>query len=132
MLRLPIIAGGLVVYFAARAIARRRAQTLVRLRDGRRVKLLSSVALVNGDPSDLLALEYRSRVPESDTEAMTREARSLLEAVARRAEYAGCRSALVTVRPKGRGKESAGIREQVFAFRRGQAGAEWQPTAALE
>jgi hypothetical protein len=52
--------------------------------------------------------------------------------VARRAEYAGCRSALVTVRPKGRGKESAGIREQVFAFRRGQAGAEWQPTAALE
>lgn len=132
MLRLPIIAGGLVVYFAARAIARRRARTLVRLRDGRRVKLLSSVALVTGEPSDLLALEYRSRLPQSDTEAMNREARSLLEAVGGRAPYTGCRSALVTVRPKGSMRKEAGFREQVFAFRRGEAGAEWQPTAALE
>jgi hypothetical protein len=131
LIRLPFIAGGLAIYFAARFLARRR-RSVVRLRDGRRVRLLSSVALLGESPSDLLALEYSSSAPDPDPAVLRLEARSLVQTVAARAEYARCRTALVTVRRRAEGQEAHPDQELVFTFRRGDAGPDWSPTEGLE
>ena len=72
MIRLPLLAGGLAVYLGARYLARRRARSVVRLRNGRKVRLVSSVALLNGSPGDLLALEYLSALPAPAPEEVRR------------------------------------------------------------
>ncbi|HEX2218239.1 MAG TPA: hypothetical protein VHG35_05505, partial [Gemmatimonadales bacterium] len=56
--RLPFLAGGLALYVALRLLAGRRQRQSVRLVDGRRVRLLSVVALLNGAANDLLAVDY--------------------------------------------------------------------------
>ena len=110
---LPFLAGSLAIYLALRGLARRRKRQFVRLDDGRRLRLLSAVAVLNGSASDLMALEFVPTVRSSDSEAVRHEARSVLQAVGRRAEYAGCRTAVLT----------AG--ERVFTFRRGDTGTDW-------
>lgn len=95
---------------------------MIRLRDGRRVRLLSSVALVGRSASDLLALEYVSPTPDPPPDQLGDEARSLVETVAARSEYASCRSAVVTVR--SRRPADGGL---TFSFRRGETGSVWLP-----
>jgi hypothetical protein len=130
LIRLPFIAGGLAIVLAARFLSRRRARTLVRLRDGRQVRLLSSVALIDGSASDLLALEYSSSLTDPDPAAVRLEARNLAQTLGARSEYARCTRALVTARPVG---DRAGSHEElIFAFRRNDAGADWFPTEGLE
>lgn len=94
--RLALLAGGLAIYATARVLVGARRRRTVRLDDGRRVRLLSAMALVNRSAHDLLALEYVPTVRSSDLEALSHEARTVLRLVASRPEYAGCRTAVVT------------------------------------
>ena len=81
MIRPPLLAAALALYFGARfLLVRRRNRNVVRLRGGGTVKLLSSVALLNGSDGDLLALEYLSELPEPAADNLRTEARSLLQA----------------------------------------------------
>ena len=105
----------MALYLGARFISRRRQRNVVRLRNGRRIKLLSSVALLDGSEGDLLALEYVTELREPTPDALRLEAGNLVQTVGARAEYATCRSALVTV---GR---------FTFTFLRGDPNAEWYP-----
>ena len=100
--------------------------------DGRRVRLLSTVALLNPSAGDLLALEYSSVLPDRAPEELRLEARSLVQTVGARAEYAPCRSALVTVRRPGERRGGADTPERTFTFRRADAGPEWYPTEGLD
>lgn len=113
--RLPFLAGGLALYVALRLLAGRRERHSVRLADGRRVRLLGVVALLNGSANDLLSVDYVPGVRSSDPEALRLEARNVVEAVAQRTEYAGCNTAVVTAR------------ERVLTFRRDVRGGGWYP-----
>lgn len=132
MFRLPLLAGGLAIYLGARFLSRRRGRSVVRLRDGRRVRLVSSVALLSGSPSDLLALEYVSGVRDPAPEDLRLEAQSLVQTLGARAEYAGCRTAVVTARRRGERRDHPASDELIFTFRRGESGSEWGPTEELE
>jgi hypothetical protein len=105
----------LAIYLGVRFLSSRRQRNVVRLRNGRRIKLLSSVALLDGSEGDLLALEYVSELLDPTPDALRLEARNLVQTVAARAEHATCRSALVTV---GR---------VTFTFLRGESGSDWYP-----
>ena len=132
MSRLPYLAAVLALYLGARFLAHRRNRSTIRLRDGRRVKLISSVALLDGSPGDLLALEYSSPLPERPPEEVQREALSLVETVGARAQYATCRAAVVAVRRQGRRNDESGDAELTFTFRRGDSSTGWYPTEGLE
>jgi hypothetical protein len=129
LIRLPFLAAGLAIVLGVRFLSRRRRQSIIRLRDGRRVRLLSSVALLDGTASDLLSLEYLSASPDPPPDELRLEARSLVQTVGARAEYATCRSAIVTVRHAG--TLDPATPELTFAFRRGDAGSEWYPADGL-
>jgi hypothetical protein len=131
MIPLPFIAGGLAIGLGLRILARRRERSIVRLRDGRRVRLLSSVALMNGSATDLLALEYRTAMPDPAPEELGLEARSLVQTIGARAEYAACRTAVVTARPARRAVTRARA-DLSFSFRRGDSGLDWYPTERLD
>lgn len=132
MIRLPLLAGGLAVYLGARYLARRRARSVVRLRNGRKVRLVSSVALLNGSPGDLLALEYLSALPAPAPEEVRLEARNLIQAVGSRAEYVGCQVAVVTARRRSERRDAPAPEELIFTFRRGDSPGEWYPTEGLD
>lgn len=99
----------------------RRRQSIVRLRDGRRVRLSSSVALLGGS-SNLLALEYVTETADAPPEELRLEARGLAQIVGSRAQFAACRSAVVTALP----------RRLTFSFRRADSGTDWYPTDDTE
>jgi hypothetical protein len=123
-----LLAGGVAIYLGARFLSRRRGKNIVRLRDGRRVRLQSSVALLDGSAGNLLALEYVTALPEPAPEELRLEARSLVQTVGARAEYGPCRSAVVTAYPRvGRERERASG-ALTFSFRRGDSGSDWYPT----
>ena len=131
MIRLPLLAAGLALYFGARfLLVRRRHRNVVRLRNGGTVKLLSSVALLDGSDGDLLAVEYLSDLPEPTTDDLRIEARSLLQAVGSRAEYATCRSALVSVHHRGERRTDRDSQEVTFTFHRQDAGSDWHHAMA--
>jgi hypothetical protein len=132
LVRIPLLAGSLALYLALRFLVRRGGRDRVRLPDGRRLRLLSSVALLKGSACDLLALEYVSTLSSSDAVALRAEARGLLRAVADRPEYAVCTSAMVTARAPGARQVGPAPRDRVFAFRRAGAGAEWSPAEGLD
>jgi hypothetical protein len=117
--RFAFVAAGLAIYLGTRFLTRRRERHIVRLRNGRRVKLLSSVALLDRSDGDLLALEYASELPDPTPEELRLEAGSLLQAVGARAEYSTCRAALVSVH------------RATFTFLRGDAGPGWYPAEGL-
>lgn len=99
----------------------------MRLRDGHRVTLVSSVALVGDSAGDLLALEYVSFLRAPTPQELRQEASSLVDTVGARASYAGCRLAVVTVRG-GRAREGdTSSPEPTFTFRRVDAGSGWVP-----
>ncbi len=122
MIRLPFLAGGVALYLGVRFLSRRRGKNVVRLRDGRRVRLRSSVALLSGSSSDLLALEYITAIAGAPPEELRLEARGLVQIVGSRAEFAACRSAVVTAVPV----------HLTFSFRRADAGTDWYPTTGAE
>ena len=124
LLRLPFVAAGAAIYLGVRFLSRRR-RNVISLRDGGRVRLLSSVALLDGSAGDLLALEYRTAFSEPAPDALRLEARSVVQTLGARTEYATCRRAVVTARPSGRGNPAAP--ELTFAFRRDDAGSDWYP-----
>jgi hypothetical protein len=132
LIRLPYIAVGLALYFGIRFLAHRRSRSTIRLRDGRRVKLISSVALLHGSPGDLLALEYSSPLPAGVPEEIRQEALSLVETIGARAQYASCRAAVVAVRRETRNSEDSPNTELTFTFRRGDSELGWYPTEGLE
>ena len=131
MIGLPLLAGGLAVFLGARFLSHRRGKNVVRLRDGRRVRLQSSVALLGGSASDLLALEYVTALPDPAPEELRLEARSLVQTIGSRAEYGGCRSAVVTARRRGE-RRARSARQLTFTFRRSEPGPDWYPTEGLE
>jgi hypothetical protein len=104
----------------------------VRLRDGRRVTLVSSVALVGDSAGDLLALEYVSALRDPTPQDMWQEASSLVDAVGARAPYASCRLAIVTVRGGRARAGDTSSPERTFAFRRVDAGSGWVPAENLD
>jgi hypothetical protein len=125
---LPLLAAGLAIYFGARILSRRRQRNVVRLRGGGRVRLLSAVALLDGSEGGLLALEYSSELTDPAQDGLRQEARSLVRTVGARAEYATCRSALVSVWVR-RGERRADrvSQESTFTFVRGDSGSDWLP-----
>jgi hypothetical protein len=123
--RLPLIAAGLIIFLGARFLARRRQRTAVRLRNGRTVELLSSVALLHGSDNDLLALEYISELPDPASDDLRTEAHGLLQAIGSRVEYASCRSALVSVRRRGDHRADRDSQEVTFTFHRPDASLDW-------
>lgn len=125
----PLLAAGLAIYFGARFLSRRR-RNVIRLRHGQRVELLSSVALLDGSEGDLLALEYSSELRDPGPEDLWLEARSLVQRVGARAEYATCRSALVSVRPRGQRRPDRS-QNVTFTFQRGDSGSDWYPADGL-
>lgn len=127
MIRVPLIAAGLAIYFGVRFLSGRRRENVIRLRNGRRIKLLSSVALLDRSDRHLLALEYFSELPDPAPEELQLEARSLVRTVGARKEYATCRSALVSVRRPDQRRDDPAPRELVFSFARGDAGSDWHP-----
>ena len=127
MIRLPLLAAALAIYLGARFLSRRRQRNVVRLRNGRRITLLSSVALLDGSDGSLLALEYFSELPDPVPENLRLEAHSLLQAVGARAEYATCRAALVSVRRPGEPPAERISQEVTFTFQRGDSGSDWHP-----
>jgi hypothetical protein len=132
LIRLPLLAAGLAICFGVRFLSRRWTRNVIRLRDGRRVRLLSSVALVGEAASDLLALEYFSSSADQSPEALRHEARSLVQTVGERAEYATCRRAIVAVRRSAGGQADAAAPELTFTFRRGDPGSDWYPADGLQ
>jgi hypothetical protein len=124
---LPLLAAGLAIYFGVRFLSRRRQRNVVRLRNGRRIKLLSSVALLDGSDENLLALEYSSELPDATPEDLRLEARSLVQTVGARAEYATCHTALVSVRRPGERRAHRISQEVSFTFQRGESGSDWFP-----
>jgi hypothetical protein len=124
-----LLAAGLAIYFGARFLFRRRQRNVIRLRDGGRVRLLSSVALLDGSEGDLLALEYASEQADPAPDKLQHEARSLVRAVGARAEYATCRFALVSVsvRRHGERRTDPVSQESTFTFVRGDPGSDWSP-----
>jgi hypothetical protein len=132
LFRFSYLAAALALYVGVRFIAHRRSRSTIRLRDGRRVKLISSVALLDGSPGDLLALEYSSPLPEGAPEEAQREAQSLVELIGARAQYSTCRSAVVAVRREGRSPGDPAPAELTFTFRRGESEFAWHPTDGLE
>ena len=131
MIRLPLLAAGLAIYLGARFLSRRRQRNVVRLRNGRRIELLSSVALLDGSDGNLLALEYFSELADPAPDELRLEARSLVQTVAARAEYAACRSALVSVRRPGERRAERISQEVTFTFQRSDSGSEWYPADGL-
>jgi hypothetical protein len=131
LIRLPILVAAVAIYFGARFLSARRQRNVVRLRNGRRIKLVSSVALLDGSEGSLLALEYLSELPDPDADELRVEARSLLQTVGARAEYATCRSALVSVR-RQEGHAGPESRQLTFTFLRGDSGADWVPADGVE
>jgi hypothetical protein len=125
---LPLLAAGLAIFFGARFLSRRRQRNVIRLRGGGRVRLLSAVALLDGSEGDLLALEYSSELTDPAQDKLLHEARSLVRTVGARAEYATCRSALVSVWVR-RGERGADpvSQESTFTFVRGDPGSDWHP-----
>jgi hypothetical protein len=131
LIRLPLLAAGLAIYFGARFLSRRRQRNVVRLRNGRRIKLVSSVALLDGSDGSLLALEYFSELPDPAPDQLRLEAHSLVQTVGARAEYAACRSALVSVRRPGERPAGRISQEVTFTFQRGDSGSDWYPADGL-
>jgi hypothetical protein len=131
LIRLPLIVTGLAIYLGARFLSWRRQRNVIRLRNGRRIRLLSSVALLDRSHGDLLALEYHSELSDPAPEELQLEARSLVQAVGARAEYATCRSALVSVRPRGERRIDQALQEITFTFLRGDSESEWYPADGL-
>jgi hypothetical protein len=115
LVRLPLFIASVAIYFTVRLLSSRRQRNVVRLRNGRQIKLLSSVAILDGSDGNLLALEYVSELRDPTPDALRLEARNVVQTVAARAEYATCRSALVTV---GR---------VTLTFLRGESGSDWYP-----
>ena len=127
MIRLPLLAVGLAIYLGARFLYRRRRRNVVRLRNGRQIELLSSVALLDGSDGHLLALEYVSELTDPGPEDLRLEARNLVQTVGARAEYATCRSALVSVRRPGEGEPERISQEVTFNFHREGSRSDWYP-----
>jgi hypothetical protein len=121
---LPLLAAGVAIYLGARYLVRRR-RNVVRLRSGGTVKLLSSVALLDGSDDDLLAVAYLSELPDPSPDDLRVEARGLLQAIGSRAEYATCRSALASVRRRGERRTERNPEEVTFTFLRRDAGPDW-------
>ena len=130
MFGLPYLAAALAIYFGVRFLSHRRRGSIIRLRDGRRVRLLSSVALLDGSPGDLLALEYFSPLSDDATEDLRSEALGLVQTVGARARYASCRRAVVAVRPGAEHSTDLGSPEHTFTFRR-DSGSDWYPADPL-
>jgi hypothetical protein len=89
------------------------------------------VALLDSADGNLLALEYFSELPDPGPEDLRLEARSLLQAVGARAEYAACRSALVSVRRPGKPQAERISQEVTFTFQRGDSKSDWYPADGL-
>jgi hypothetical protein len=128
----PWFAGTVSLLLAVRYIARRFDPTIVTLPDGRRLKRLSSIALLNRSTGHLLALEYRSALTTPDPEELQREAHAFLQAVAAKPAYTECRTATVTARLTGENQDIPAPRGRVFEFRRDETDSRWYPTLRAE
>jgi hypothetical protein len=132
VIRVPFILGGLAVYLALKYMGRRVDPMRVTLPDGRRVKLLSSVAILNASACRLLTFEYRSGLIAPSHEDVGDEALIFLQTVAARAEYARCLEATVTVRLIGEHPSTPAPAGRVLSFRRAATDAAWTPLDHVE
>jgi hypothetical protein len=125
---LPWFAGTLVLGLAYRYLMRRKGRW-IRLPDGRKLELVSAIALRSEPAWDLLALEYISTEPAADPASRRREAHGILLAVAARPEFAQCREATVTAHLAGADRGAVAGGTHVFGFHRPHAGAAWEPAS---
>jgi hypothetical protein len=132
VIRVPFILGGLAVYLALKYMGRRVDPMRITLPDGRRVKLLSSVAILNTSACRLLTFEYRSGLIAPGPDDVREEALSFLETVAARPEYARCREATVTVRLMGEDLAAPAPAGRVVSFQRADTDAAWTPLQRVE
>ncbi|MGH7579308.1 MAG: hypothetical protein ACREM9_03995 [Gemmatimonadales bacterium] len=127
MIPLPWIIGGFAMYLAVNYVARRRDPKRIRLPDGRRVRLLSSVAILNASSCRLLTFEYLSGLADPDPDDVRDEALIFLRTVTARPEYARCLDATVTVRLPGEDHAAPAPANRILAFGREDAGSAWYP-----
>jgi hypothetical protein len=87
------------------------------------------VALIDGSEGGLLALEYASELTDPAPDELRQEARSLVQTVGARVEYATCRSALVSasVRRQSERRTDPVSQEFTFTFVRDDSGSDWYP-----
>ena len=128
MTPLPWFAGTLVLGLAYRYLMRRKGRW-IGLPDGRKLELVSAIALRSEPSWDLLALEYISAEPAADPASRRREAHGVLLAIAARPEFARCREATVTAHLAGADRGAVTRRTHVFGFHRPDAGAAWEPAS---
>jgi hypothetical protein len=132
MIRVPFIIGGFAVYLAIKYLGRRVDPMRVRLPDGRRVKLLSSVAILNPSACRLLTFEYLSGLVGPKQEDVRDEALSFLQTVADKPEYARCLEATVTVRLIGEDLKAPAPAGRTLSFQRDDTGATWSHVERVE
>jgi hypothetical protein len=124
-IRLPVVAGILGLLVAVRYLTRRLNPTLIKLPGGRRVRLLSAVAVRDRANSGVLALEYVSGLTEATPDELETEAVELLDAVSERPEYALCAEAIVVVRMPEEDPELPAPEGRELGFRRFGPTSQW-------
>ena len=127
LIPIPFVVGGLAAYFTYRYVAGRRDPTRIELSDGRRVKLVSSVAILNPPSYRLLTFEYLSGLVSPTPADIRDEAQDFLQTVAVKREYAKCRDATVTVRLLGKDHAAPVPASRILTFQRDAADSPWLP-----
>lgn len=132
MIRITWILAGFAMYLAANYVARRRDPMRITLSDGRRVKLLSSVAILNPSSCRFLTFEYLSGLAAPQPDDLRDEALIFLRTVAARPEYARCLDATVTVRLAGEDHTAPAPADRILGFCRENADSAWHPVERSE
>lgn len=123
---MPFVVGGLAAYLTYRYVAGRRDPTRISLSDGRQVKLVSSVAILNPPSYRLLTFEYLSGLVSPAPADILDEAQDFLQTVAGKREYAKCRDATVSVRLLGEDHSAPVPAGRVLTFQRDDAKSPWR------
>jgi len=132
MIRIAWIIGGFAMYLAANYLARRGDPMRITLPDGRRVKLLSSVAILNASSCRFLTFEYLSGLAAPQPDDVRDEALLFLNTVAAKPEYTRCLDATVTVRLPGENHTAPAPPSRILGFCREDARSAWYPVERAE
>ena len=113
-------------------LSRRNDSMLVNLPDGRRLKLVSTIAMFDGPGCRMLSFEYISDLPADDRKQLQSEAGAFLQAAAKDQRFDPCPTATVTARRRGESEQSFPPQERVFRFDRRGPRERWYPLQSPE
>ena len=99
-------------------LSRRHDSMLVKLPDGRTLKLLSTIAMFDGPGCRMLSFEYISDLPADDRKQVQSEAGAFLQAAAGDKRFDPCTTATVTARRRGESDQPFPPHELGFGFER--------------